>query len=153
MAEPPDRDRLDLGRSQACVDVEDELADAARIEREGGELAKHYPALARHLEDCEWCRAELAELVEEPDIQAEADIEAEPSDSVERYLAAALAEPERIVRLRAATKLGAARRIGPGALAALADVAAADPDADVREAALDALGRIFDVAPRDRHRF
>jgi hypothetical protein len=77
--------------------------------------------------------------VKEPDVLSEAETEVDSSDHPERYLAAALAEPERIVRLRAAERLGAARRIGPAALAALAEAAAEDPDADVRAAALEAL--------------
>jgi hypothetical protein len=139
MAETPDRERLEIARTSACDEVEDELADAARVQREGGDLATQYPALARHLEECEWCRTALAELVNEPDVLSEADIEPESSDRVERYLVAALETPERIVQVRAARQLGTARRVGPAALAALAEAAAEDRDEEVRAAALEAL--------------
>jgi hypothetical protein len=150
MAELPDRDRLDVSAYAACLGVKDELEDAARIRREGGDLASHYPDLARHLEECEWCRMELAELIREPDVSAEPDIEPESIDRVEGDLVAALRTHERIVRVRAAARLGAARRIGAGAIAALSDVASKDPDAEVRKAALDALAQLFGVTPRDR---
>lgn len=134
MTEPHD-ERVDVARTAACAGLEEDLADAARIQREGGDLAQEYPALARHLEECEWCRTTLAELMEEPDVLSEA----EPHvDDVERYLVAALAEPERIVRVRAAKRLGSSRQVGPAALTALA-AAAEDPDEEVRAAAREAL--------------
>jgi hypothetical protein len=134
--------RLEVARTPACEVVEEDLPDAARVLREGEDLASHYPDLARHLEECEWCRTTLAELVKEPEVLSEKDAEAEPSEGYERYMADALAEPEPVIRRRAADWLGRAERVGPAALAALADVAAEDADEKVREAALTALDRL-----------
>ena len=139
MAEIPDHEPVDLWRTPACEEMEEELAEAAHIQREGGDLAAHNPAIARHLEECERCRTTLDELLKEPDLLSESDIEVDSTERRERYLVAALAEPEQIKRLRAATLLGAAPRIGAAALAALAQAAAGDADKDVRAAALRAL--------------
>jgi hypothetical protein len=137
-------ERIEEARSPACEEVKEDLPDAARLLREGEDLASHYPDLARHLEECEWCRATLAELVKEPDVFSETEIEVEPGERYERYMADALADggSEPIVRRRAADWLGRAERVGPVALAALADAVAEDADGKVRRAALMALDRL-----------
>lgn len=133
----------DLPRTPACDEVEMDLSDAARIQREGGNVADHYPDLARHLEECEWCRAQLAELVKEPDLLAEAETEDVPSDRAEKELAAALFVREPAVQIPAAGRLASARRVAPATLAALAETAAGDRDEDVRKAARTALDELL----------
>jgi hypothetical protein len=135
-------DPIELGRTPACLEVEEDLPEAARALRAGEDLAARFPALARHLEECERCRAILAEMVKEPDIQAERATPIEPEERFEGYLTAALADEETIVRARAAERLGTTARLGPMALAALADLANDDPEEEVRAAAIRALDEL-----------
>lgn len=139
------RAQFDLGRTAACAQVEEDLPAAAQVVREGQDPAGQYPALARHLEECERCTIVLAELVSEPEqISTEmAEPPVEPAELFERALPPGLVDPEAIVRARAAERLGQFERLGAKPLAALARAAAEDPDQDVRAAAsraLDALG-------------
>jgi hypothetical protein len=143
MTEPPEHEeRVEVARAAACEDVEEDLPDAARVLREGGDLASEYPDLARHLEECEWCRATLDELVKEPDVLSEPQIEADSGEVFDRYLAAALNEPQPISRVHAAERAAEAEHVGPAALEALAERAAEDPERAVREAALKALDEL-----------
>jgi hypothetical protein len=134
--------RLELAPTAACEEVEEDLPAAARVLRDGEQPAARHPALARHLEDCERCRAILAELMREPTVLAAHEARVDPGELFERSLTAALTEPEPIVRARAAERLGAAERVGPAALAALAEAAAEDPDSRVRAAALRGLDEL-----------
>jgi HEAT repeats len=134
--------RVEVARTAACEELEEDLPEAARLLREGEDVASRHPDLARHLEECEWCRATLAELLKEPELLSEAETGVDPSELFERSLAAALVDPEVIVRVRAAERLGATPRVGPQALAALADAAAEDSEPEVRAAALRALDEL-----------
>jgi hypothetical protein len=144
MTEPPEsrEERVEVGRTPACEEMEDLLPDAARVLREGGDLASHYPDLARHLEECAWCSEALEELVKEPDVLSEPETEVDWSERFDRYRAAALEEPEPIARVHAAERVGEAERVGPRTLAALAKRAVEDSDAEVRKAALNALDEL-----------
>jgi hypothetical protein len=133
---------LDLGPTAACEEVEEDLPDAARALRDGEDLAESHPALARHLEECERCRAILAELMREPQVLVEDEARARPAEVIARSMIAVLGEGEPIARARAAERLGGVERIGPKALAALGDAAAEDSDKEVRETALKALDRL-----------
>jgi hypothetical protein len=138
------RAQFDLGRTAACEQVEEDLPAAAQVVREGQELAGQYPALARHLEECDRCRIVLAELVSEPEQASAAMAErpVEPAELFERVLPTGLSDPEAIVRERAAVRLGQFEQLGARPLAALARAATEDPDEDVRAAALGALARL-----------
>jgi hypothetical protein len=143
MTKPPEHDeRVEVARTAACEEVAEDLPDAARVVREGGDLASHYPDLARHLEECEWCRATLDELVKEPDVLSEPEIEAHSSDVFDGYMAAALEGPEPSARVNAAERAAEAEHVGPATLEALASRAAEDPEREVREAALKALDEL-----------
>jgi hypothetical protein len=143
MTEPPEyEERVEVARAAACEEVEEDLPDAARVLREGGDLTSEYPDLARHLEECEWCRATLDELVMEPDVLSEPEIEPDSGEAFDRYLAAALNEPQPISRVHAAERAAEAQHVGPAALEALAERAAEDPERVVREAALKALDEL-----------
>lgn len=135
------RAQFDLGRTAACERTEEDLPAAAQVVREGHDPAGQYPALARHLEECDRCRIVLAELVSEPEQAATAMDEppVEPAELFERVLPTGLSDPEAIVRERAAERLGEFEQLGPAALAALARTAAEDPDDEVRAVALRAL--------------
>jgi hypothetical protein len=145
-----DDQTLDLGPTAACEEVEEDLPGAAAALRQGDDLADRYPALARHLEECERCRAILAELVKEPEVVSEAEVQVEPSERYESYMTATLRDREPIVRARAAKWLGAADRLGPAALAELAEVAGEDDDEEVRETALEALDRLDEAVSLPR---
>ncbi|MGH3033968.1 MAG: HEAT repeat domain-containing protein [Gaiellaceae bacterium] len=138
------RARFDLGWTAACAEVEEDLPAAAQVVRERQELAGQYPALARHLEECDRCRIVLAELVSEPEqLSTEmAEPPVDPAELFERVLPTGLADPEAIVRERAAEQLGELDRLGAKPLAALARAAAEDPDEDVRAAASRALSAL-----------
>jgi hypothetical protein len=82
------RAQFDVGRTAACEQVEEDLPAAAQVVREGQDPAGQYPALARHVEECDRCRIVLAELVSEPE-QASADMAeppVEPAELFERVL-------------------------------------------------------------------
>lgn len=135
------RAQFDLGRTAACERVEEDLPAAAEVVRAGRDLAGEHPALAQHLEECDRCRIVLAELVKEPEHEPGEMSEppVEPTELFERVLPAGLSDPEAIVRERSAERLGELERLGAKPLAALARVAAEDPDEDVRAAASRAL--------------
>lgn len=138
------RAQFDVGRTAACERVEEDLPAAAQVVREGQDPAGQYPALARHVEECDRCRIVLAELVSEPE-QASAGMAeppVEPAELFERVLATGLSDPEAIVRERAAQRLGRFERLGPRPLAALVRAAGQDPDDAVRAAALRALDEL-----------
>ena len=134
--------RVEVARTAACEEAEEDIPEAARLLRAREDLGGRYPDLARHLEECEWCRATLAELMREPDLLSEAGTRLDPSELFERSLATALADPETIVRQRAARRLAGMQRVGPVALAALADAAVEDPEEEVRATALRALDEL-----------
>ena len=136
--------RVDLGATAACHELEADLPAAARLVREGEDLTRKQPDLARHLESCERCRAILAELAMEPVETDGPDLEVAP-DAVERALTAALDRPDPVMRRRAAERLGSMERLGAEPLSALADAAATDEDAKVRAAALEALDKLDDA--------
>lgn len=133
--------QFEVGGTLACDETRDDLPAAAEAVRQGRDPAGEYPALARHLEECHWCRIVLAELVSEAERQSAEMVEApvEPVGLFERALSSALFDAEAIVRERAAERMGRFERLEPQALAALARAARVDPDEDVRAAALRAL--------------
>jgi hypothetical protein len=135
------RMQFDLDRTAACERIEADLPAAAAAVREGQDLADQYPAVARHVEECERCRTVLAELITEPE-PAVAEPPVEPRELFERALTVGLSDPDATVRERAAERLGSFERLAPRALAALADAAAKDPDENVRAAALRALDEL-----------
>ena len=107
----------------------------------------------RSLEGAEEIPADADSVFEEAagpeEIRDVAEAEAEPSEVearelFERLHVAALEDHgiEPIGRARVAERLGRAERLGPVALAALAEAAREDPDEGVREAALAALDRL-----------
>lgn len=101
-----------------------------------------------HIAACGECARsfEVAETVawlesrEETHEMANVPIDAE--ELFERALAAALTDPDAIVRERAAVRLGAFDRLGAAVLSALVAVARDDAQARVRAAALGALDRL-----------
>jgi hypothetical protein len=104
-------------------------------------------AALAHVAGCTLCEgrfdlAPLGSLSERTDDISEVAEPAEPIAVFERALTAALSDSEAIVRIRAAERLGAYRRLGPIALDSLAAVAGEDPDEEAREAALAALDRL-----------
>jgi hypothetical protein len=135
--------RFEDERTPACERVEELLPDAARLVRDGGDPARDWPEVARHLEECERCAAIVAALAQEPKEAAEvAEGSVDPDQLFERALVPGLTDPDRVVRVRAAARLGERRRVGAEALAALAERASEDPDERVREAALTALDQL-----------
>jgi hypothetical protein len=136
--------QFELGRTAACDEMRDDLPAAAEAVREGRDLAGEYPAVARHLEECDWCRIVLAELVKEPERQPAAMAEApvEPVGLFERAMSTALSDPDALVRERAAERMGAFERLDAPALAALARAARQDPVESVRASALRALDEL-----------
>ncbi len=104
-------------------------------------------AALAHVAACAVCgrRFELERLrsyAERSDALADMAEPVEPIALFERALIGALSDPEAIVRMRAAERLGGFERLGPVALDALAQTAAEDPDEEVRAAALVALDRL-----------
>jgi hypothetical protein len=138
------RAQFDLGRTSACDAVEEDLPAAAQAVREGRSPADQYPAVARHLEECDRCRIVLSELVTEPEPEpAVAEPSIEPRERFfERVLTDGLADADAVARERAAERLADLQRIGPRALAALAEAARDDSEERVRKAALRALVRL-----------
>lgn len=135
-------DPTEIRPTAACLEVEEDLPNAARALQAGEEVAQRYPELARHLETCERCGAILAELVKEPDVQGERALRLDPEALFEGYLTSALSDSDAIARASAAERLGRAARIGPIALAALAGLAREDPEQEVRAAAIQALDEL-----------
>jgi hypothetical protein len=134
---------FDLPRTEACERTEDELAQAARTLREGGELWTGHPAVAAHLVSCPRCRIVLAELMNEPgEISQPADADVDPGALFERALIAGLARPESVARARAADRLGSFGGLGAQALAGLAMTATEDREPRVRSSALMALDEL-----------
>lgn len=143
---PECREQFELGRSAACVEVEEDLPAAALAVRQGRDVADLYAALGAHLEKCERCRIVLAELAREPeDERAASTVRVEPDLLFERALADALmGDADPIVRRRVAERLGILPGLGPRALDALAAAARDDTDQEVRAAALRALDELDD---------
>ena len=136
-------DAFDLERTPACARMEDDLAEAVPIVREGGDLAGALPALAAHIEGCSRCTGLLAEMVGEPEEWPDVKVDpVDPDHLFERALLGGLSAPESLVRSRAADRLGGLNRPGPAVLGALAGRARRDPDENVRRAALTALNRL-----------
>lgn len=134
-------ERFEISRTAACHDVRDDLADAARVLHAGDDLAGAYPAIAAHIEECEWCSTVVTELVSEP-VDEGGVVEPLPADLDDlfvRALEAALADPDPVTRERAAERLGEFEPLGATVLAALANAAVEDPDTGVRAAALRGL--------------
>lgn len=133
---------FEIPRTAACERIEDELAEAALTVREGGDLPGRHPMVSAHLEACLRCRTVLTELATEPSEPGPMTRSMNPTERFERALVEGMGEPETIVRLRAAERLGALARPGAAALASLAAAAGGDPEEDVRAAALMALDRL-----------
>jgi hypothetical protein len=136
--------QFELGLTTACEEIRDDLPAAAQAVRQGRDPAGEYPAVARHLEECDWCRIVLAELVSEPERQPAAMTEApvEPVGLFERALSSALSDPDALVRERAAERMGTFEHLNAPALAALALAAREDPDESVRASALRAFDEL-----------
>lgn len=136
-------DPFDMRQTPACAQVEDELIEAVRIIREGGEIASVLPALTAHLQGCARCTELLEELVAEsrepPDVRVD---RVDPHYVFERALLGGLSAPESLVRSRAAERLGSLDRPGAVVLGALAGRARRDADHTVRKEALAALGEL-----------
>lgn len=130
--------QFELDRTAACEAVEDDLPEAARSLREGGDVTSGYPMLASHLRECERCSTILAELARELEPSEEAPVD--PAELFERALTAALADEDPLARERAAEGMTRLEHVGPAALAALVETAGEDEDEEVRAAALGALG-------------
>ena len=98
-----------------------------------------------HAAGCERCRRELeTDAGEEPSRPLTGQ---DVGEIQERGLILALSSPEAISRHRAAERMGQRERLSAAGLAALSEVAAGDPDPDVRAAAIRALeqgGRVTD---------
>lgn len=138
------RAQFDFGRTAACAQVEEDLPAAAQVVREGQDPGGRYPALARHLEECDRCRIVLAELVSEPEQDATemAEPPVEPAELFERALTTGLTDADALVRERSAKRLAGLEHLGARPLVALARAAAEDPDEDVRAAARTALDEL-----------
>lgn len=141
--------QFEIDRTAACVEVEDDLPEAAGLVRASRDVASAHPAVAAHLEECERCRVVFAQLASEPPglgrTTPMAEIPIDPAPVFERALVTALSRPETIKRERAAERFAAFERVGSRALAALAEAAGEDPEEEVRAAALRALDEL------DRH--
>jgi hypothetical protein len=94
-----------------------------------------------HVEACEVCgpRFELWRADASTEGRSMAEVPVEPTALFARALTARLSDPEPVARIRAAERLASLGRLDTPALAALVKAAAADPDANVRGAALAAL--------------
>lgn len=137
-------DLFEVERTAACAEVENYLADAAGVLREGGDLAGSHPAVARHIAGCTRCSLVVVELAREPEEWVQvSDERVDPIDLFDRASPRALRAPEAVARAQAAKHLGSLERVGVATLAALADVAGADDESEaVRAAALSALDRL-----------
>jgi hypothetical protein len=139
---------FDLSETEACVLLEDDLVEAARIVREGGEFSDALPALAAHVQGCARCTELLSELVGEaeewPDVRVD---RVDPERVFERALFGGLSAREPLVRARSAARLGDLERPGPIILGALSGRAGRDPDKTVRDAARGALARLDKARP------
>ena len=135
---------FDLERTPACARVEDDLAEAVRVVREGGEVASVSSALAAHLAGCARCTQVLAELVRDPGEWAGVMVESADTPAfVEKVLVDGLSqENETVIRRRAAHRLGGLAGVGPATLGALAERATADRDQKVRRISLEALDQL-----------
>jgi hypothetical protein len=130
--------RAVTGAPVTDVDLERALAHVAACVDCSAQFDLRHPLAFDHAED----REILAELIREPEMLAETEGRVDPVELFERSLAGALTDPDRMVRLRAAERLGRTDRLGAPALLALADAAAEDRDTEVRSAALSALDEL-----------
>ena len=134
---------FDLHETEAWLLLEDDLVEAARIVREGGDFSGALPVLAAHLQGCVRCTELLAELVGEPKEWPDMRVDrVDPEHLFERALLGGLSAPDSLVRARSADRLGHLLRPGPVALGALAGRAGRDPQQSVRKAARSALARL-----------
>ena len=141
-------ERFDVADASACVLVEVQLLEAARLQAAGEDPTGRWPELDGHLAACSRCRAVLHDLAVEHVMEPTSEVTGEPPTRslFERALTSALAAPEPIVRLRACVRLSELASLSMAASNALSTVAEHDPDTTVRTAAQTALGQVGQVA-------